>query len=360
MSIIQTKYYPVEIGSLATSSLNDFFTQKYPNSKVAIVVDENTHEYCLEYLLTTFEFLQEAEVFLLPVGESNKNLEICAQVWGALSEYQFGRKDVIINLGGGMITDIGGFIASTFKRGLDFINIPTSLLGMVDASIGGKNGVNLGAYKNQIGTFTMPKAVYIDPGFIHTLPLDEIVNGYAEMLKHALIRDKVYWEDLKETEDWNVDKLAILVERSIHIKNEIVSQDEKEEGLRKILNYGHTIGHGIEGFFMDSEFYIPHGTAIAYGMICENYISMKKGILALDLMKQIENTILEHYELIDLKDAEIEGIIELMQNDKKNEQNRILSCLLQDIGKVQYDCEISNEEIKFALTHLKDLNFHLN
>ncbi len=360
MAVIPTQDYLIEICSLPDSGLNAWLNENCSNAKVAILVDENTHDFCLEYLLTSFTLLSEAEVFLLPVGEENKNLEICTQIWGALSEYQFGRKDIIINLGGGMVSDLGGFIASTYKRGLSFINIPTSLLAMVDASVGGKTGVNFNQLKNLIGTFAKPKAVFIDPAFITTLPIDEIVNGYAEMLKHGLIDSVQYWEELKDTEDWNVQKLSVLIEKSVQIKNTIVEADFLEQGLRKKLNFGHTLGHGIESYFMDQSFQISHGVAVAYGIICENYISFKKGLLSLREMQEIETVILSHYALIDLKDAEIEAIIELIKNDKKNEQNTILCCLLESIGQVLIDQKITEREIFEALTHLKDLNFNLN
>ena len=196
MRQIQANNYIVEIGNLTKSSFQNLLSSKYINSKKVILVDENTHDFCLEYLLTTFDELKEAEVMLLPVGEENKVMEVCFQVWEALSEYKIGRKDVIINLGGGVVSDMGGFIASIYKRGIDFINIPTTLLSMVDASIGGKTGIDLGRHKNQLGTFTDPIAIYIDVLFLQTLPQTEILNGYAEMLKHALIFDEAYWNEL--------------------------------------------------------------------------------------------------------------------------------------------------------------------
>jgi 3-dehydroquinate synthase len=178
--LIGTNYF-IEIGDITQSSLETYIAKYYQQSKVVIIVDENTHDCCLEYLLTSFDFLKEAEVVLLPAGEENKVMEVCFQVWEALTEYGIGRNDLILNLGGGVVTDMGGFIASIYKRGIDFIHIPTSLLGMVDASIGGKTGIDLGVYKNQLGVFNQPKAIFIDPIFLATLSDNEKRNGYAEM-----------------------------------------------------------------------------------------------------------------------------------------------------------------------------------
>ena len=189
MKYIDAIDYKLEIGSLEESSFSQFL-ESYVNRKKVIIVDDNTHEHCLPYLITTFQELSDAEVILLPEGEENKQMSIAYSVWEALTDYTVSRNDLVINLGGGMITDLGGFIASCYKRGCDFINIPTSLLGMVDASIGGKTGINLGHFKNQIGVFSNPKAVYIDPIFLTTLPDEEMKSGYAEMLKHGLISNK--------------------------------------------------------------------------------------------------------------------------------------------------------------------------
>jgi 3-dehydroquinate synthase len=184
MKTLSNSQTQVEIGSITEGSLS-LVLQAYQNHNLIIIVDENTHDCCLEYMITSFPELERAEVILLPVGEENKVMEVCFQVWQAFTEYGFGRKDLVINLGGGVVTDMGGFIASIFKRGLKFINIPTSLLGMVDAAIGGKTGIDLDRYKNQLGTFSHPTHVFIDPIFLSTLPGEEIFNGYAEMLKHA-------------------------------------------------------------------------------------------------------------------------------------------------------------------------------
>jgi 3-dehydroquinate synthase len=258
---IQASNYNIEIGNLVESSFQNLLNDKYVSSKKVIIVDENTHDFCLEYLLTNFEDLKEAEVMLLPVGEENKVMEVCFQVLEALSEYKIGRNDLIINLGGGVVSDMGGFIASIYKRGIDFINIPTSLLAMVDASIGGKTGIDLGRHKNQIGTFRDPKALFVDISFLDTLPQEEVLNGYAEMLKHALIFDTEYWKELTSITSMNDLLNASKIEKSILLKNKVVESDPLEKNNRKKLNFGHTIGHALEGFFLDSES-ISHGHAV--------------------------------------------------------------------------------------------------
>jgi 3-dehydroquinate synthase len=351
MKKIQANNYTIELGSLLESSFDNLLNSKYLNSNKVILVDENTHDFCLEFLLTNFEVLKEAEVMLLPVGEENKVMEVCFQVLEALSEYNIGRKDVIINLGGGVVTDMGGFIASIYKRGIDFINIPTSLLAMVDASIGGKTGIDLGAHKNQIGTFTDPKALFIDSGFLQTIPQQEILNGYAEMLKHALILDKNYWIELT-----NITSLDDLInndkiEKSILLKNEVVKGDPFEKSDRKKLNFGHTIGHALEGYFLDTN-PISHGHAVGIGMLAESFISYKKGFLVENDWKEIENILLSVFPLIEFHINDVPVFYDLMKNDKKNFDGEIKCCLLTEIGNCIFDETISESEIKEAFYYL--------
>ncbi|NDA98882.1 MAG: iron-containing alcohol dehydrogenase, partial [Flavobacteriia bacterium] len=247
MKIIKATNYQVEIGSILESSFSNVLSA-FSGHKIIIIVDENTHDNCLDYLITSFNELARAEIVLLPTGEKNKVMEVCFQVWQALTEYNVSRKDLIINLGGGMVSDMGGFIASVYKRGLKFINVPTSLLGMVDAAIGGKNGIDLEGYKNQLGTFSHPSHIFIDPLFLATLPGEEIFNGYAEMLKHALIQDKDLWLKIQKIHSENDLIQLDVIHSSVLIKTKIIDKDPLEGGLRKILNFGHTIGHALEGY----------------------------------------------------------------------------------------------------------------
>ncbi len=358
MNLFTSNAFTIEVGSILDSSLNELLTT-YAQSKVIIIVDENTHDYCLEYLLTSFDSLKEAEVMLLPVGEENKVMEVCFQVWQALTDYQVGRKDLVINLGGGVVTDMGGFIASIYKRGIDFIHIPTSLLGMVDASIGGKVGIDLGPYKNQLGVFSHPKKIYIDTIFLGTLPEEELLNGFAEMLKHALINDKSHWEKLKKTPsiDQLIDEKIII--DSIKVKFDLVEKDPLEKNVRKKLNFGHTIGHAIEGYFIDTT-PISHGHAVAIGMLAESFISMKQQRLKSEVFYDIELFLTTKFPMIQLDEDAIKEIIQIAKNDKKNESGRIFCALLNEIGECSIDNEIQENEIADALFYLNKFAISMN
>ena len=285
MHSISSNDYELEIGSILDSSFASLL-DKYSDVKKIIVSDDNTSEHCVPFLISNYDGLAEAEVVILPAGEENKSLAIVANVWELLTEYGLGRHDLIINVGGGVVTDMGGFIASCYKRGMQFINIPTSLLSMVDASIGGKTGVNLDHYKNQIGVFNDPEAVYIDPIFLSTLESNELLSGYAEMIKHGLIHSTDLFNKVIEQLDIPFELELELLKESIQVKNEVVKRDPLEGGERKILNFGHTIGHVIEGFMLGSEG-MTHGHAVGIGMVFEAYLSTKKGKLSQEEFKTI-------------------------------------------------------------------------
>jgi 3-dehydroquinate synthase len=356
---IKSRFSQIEIGELHESSLVRLIEEKYGSFRVCIVVDENTHDYCLDYFLSVHPQFESAEIILLPVGEENKVMEVCFQVWEALTEYNFSRKDLVINLGGGLVTDMGGFIASIFKRGMDFIHVPTSLLGMVDASIGGKTGIDMGNYKNQLGVLNHPKAIFIDPIFLKSLPAKEIIYGYAEMLKHALIRDKNLWEEIKFIRnDEDLTTTAILL-KSIKIKVTIIDEDPLEGGLRKILNFGHTIGHGLEGYFLGKT-NLAHGHCVALGLCAESYLSWQKGLLSKDEYIDIENCIRRSFHFISITAEEITEIIKLIHNDKKNSNDQIKCSLLSGIGSCLYDQAVTEDEIANSLFHLNLLASSVN
>ena len=316
-------------------------------SKIFILVDDNTSQYCLPHLLNNLATEVEIEIIELESGEVHKNISTCNEVWAALSELGADRKSIIINLGGGVISDLGGFVACTFKRGIDFINIPTTLLSMVDASIGGKNGVDLGNLKNQIGIIREPKAVIVDTQFLNTLPQNEMRSGLAEMLKHGLIFDKKYWDKFKDLKSLNTDNLNELIHQSIEIKNEIVCEDLTENGIRKSLNFGHTLGHAIESYFLenDNKTSLLHGEAIAVGMILESYISREKELLTNEEYQEIKYIINDIFERIEFSQIDIEKIIELLIFDKKNEFGKVQFALLDGIGKIKINQESDNELI---------------
>lgn len=321
-------------------------------SKIFILVDENTSQHCLPNFLANLATEIEIEIIEIENGEIHKNIETCLQLWHALTELGGDRKSILLNLGGGVITDLGGFVACTFKRGIDFINIPTTLLSMVDASIGGKNGVDLGQLKNQIGIIKEPKAVVVISSFLETLPQTEMRSGLAEMLKHGLIFDKDYWNKFKNLSSQD---LEALIYESIVIKNKIVSEDLTENGIRKALNFGHTLGHAIESYFLENETKtkLLHGEAIAIGMILESYISMKKNLLSREEYFEIKYILKDIYETIPFDENDIEKIIELLIYDKKNEFGKIQFALLDGIGKIKINEEADNIMIHEAFEDYK-------
>jgi 3-dehydroquinate synthase len=282
----------------------------------------------------------------LESGEINKNIKTCTEVWNVLTELGADRKSLILNLGGGVITDLGGFVASTFKRGIDFINIPTSLLGMVDASVGGKNGVDLGSLKNQVGTITNPKMVVIDTRFLATLPQNQMRSGLAEMLKHGLIADKEYWNQFLDLALIDSIELDALIHQAICIKNEIVKQDPTENGIRKALNFGHTLGHAVESYFLENEekTTLLHGEAIAVGIILESFISREKKLISEDDYFQIKNTLKSLFGTVEISENDLTPICDLLIHDKKNEYGKVQFALLNGIGAVKI-----NQEVDMAL-----------
>ena len=346
MQTITANNYNVYFDSKGYKTLAEMLKPSH-YSKIFILVDENTSQYCLPHLLNNLATEIEIEIIELEVGEIHKNIATCTEVWGALSELGGDRKSILINLGGGVISDLGGFVACTFKRGIDFINIPTTLLSMVDASIGGKNGVDLGNLKNQIGIIREPKAVIVDTQFLNTLPQNEMRSGLAEMLKHGLIFDKKYWDKFKNLKDLSTEDLNHLIHQSIQIKNTIVCEDLTENGIRKSLNFGHTLGHAIESYFLenDSKTSLLHGEAIAVGMILESFISREKGLLKNEEYQEIKYIINDIFERIEFTQNEIEKIIELLIFDKKNEFGKVQFALLDGIGKIKINQESDNELI---------------
>lgn len=353
MKSIQSSTYKIEFGQLVDSSFSKIIQKNYANSKKLIFVDEHTHDFCLEYLLTNFDFLEDAEIILLPNGEENKVLEVCFQVWEALSEYKISRKDLIINLGGGVVTDMGGFIASVYKRGIDFIHVPTTLLAMVDASIGGKTGIDLGRHKNQLGVFSNPKAIFIDETFLSTLDQIELYNGISEMLKHGLIANENHWKKISSLNPKQIQLKEIF--ESVEIKNKLVMQDPNEQSFRKLLNFGHTFGHAIEGFLIGSEAQIAHGHAVALGMICETHLSTKKNGLSEISHNEIISSLQSKFEMLAFEEEVYPALFELMLNDKKNSNKEVKCVLLKQIGEAEFDQTISQSEIYEAFDFLKKL-----
>lgn len=316
-------------------------------SKVFVVTDTNTNEYCSPIFLPELAINSPIELIEIEAGEENKTIDTCVQLWNVLNELGGDRKSLLIALGGGVITDIGGFVASVYKRGIDYVNVPTSLLGMVDAAIGGKNGVDLGKAKNQIGTINPAQMVLVDFRFLDTLPPVQFRSGYAEMLKHGLIQDKAYWEVLRNYTALDTNQIDELIKISIDIKHQIIQQDPTEEGIRKALNFGHTLGHAIESYFLaDSQKNtLLHGEAIAVGMILESYISYQKGYISQNDYQQIKETLKNIYSFVAFEKSDIDQIIALTAFDKKNEGGNVYFVLLDTLGNVCINQQVAPELI---------------
>jgi len=346
MESIKANGYPILFGEKSYEPLNAYIKENN-YSVIFILTDVNTNKYCLSRFLPFLATEKTIEIIEIEPGESEKNINTCVELWTILTELGADRKSLLINVGGGVITDIGGFVASTFKRGIDFIHIPTTLLAMVDASVGGKNGVDLGNLKNQIGVINVPKLVLIDTEYLSTLPQNEMRSGLAEMLKHGLIFDAAYWNQFKDLEKTDFADFDNLIYRSIEIKNEIVMQDPTENGIRKALNFGHTLGHAIESYFLENESKktLLHGEAIAIGMILESYISWQKDLLSEAEYQEIKKAINAVFETIIFEEKDIQPILDLLIHDKKNEYGKIQFALLNGIGKIKINQESDNDLI---------------
>ena len=334
----------------------NLFLKENSFSKIFVLVDSNTNVHCLSPFLKKLESGVPVEVVEMEPGEQHKNLETCNGIWKVLSELGGDRKSLMINLGGGVVTDLGGFVAATFKRGIAWINVPTTLLSMVDAAVGGKNGVNLESLKNQIGIIKEAELVIIDSSFLGTLPSVEMRSGLAEMLKHGLIQDETYWKELTALQELTLEDLDSLIVESVEIKEAIVKQDPTEQHLRKSLNYGHTLGHAIESYFLEhpEKRKLLHGEAVAVGMILATYLSVKLCSFPPNKAAEIRKTLLSLYGRIELTEEDQKKIIELMKFDKKNEGGNINFVLLKDIGEPVIDCRVPNELLYEAFTYYLD------
>jgi len=330
----------------AYQNLNQLLqTKNY--STIFLLTDNTTNQYCLPVFLSEINSQRPIEIIEIEAGEAQKNITTCIEIWNILLELHADRKSLLIGLGGGVITDITGFVASVFKRGIDFINIPTSLLAMVDASIGGKNGVDIGTLKNQIGTIRQPEMVLVDFRFLGTLPNREIRSGYAEMLKHGLIQDKEYWKKLSDFKMIDFSELDTLIIRSIAIKTKITALDPTEKTIRKSLNFGHTLGHAIESYCLENSEKpsLLHGEAVAVGMILASFLSYQKNLILEKEYLEIKNVLKNIYPIVEFNTQDIKKIIELLSFDKKNQHKKILFVLLNGIGSFKLDQIIDRELI---------------
>ncbi|WP_340073812.1 3-dehydroquinate synthase [Leptobacterium sp. I13] len=325
------------------------YIKEQNSSKLFVIVDSHTKKECLPYFLDRIQKLENIIVIEIQPGETYKNITTCSYIWERLSLHGADRKSLIINLGGGVVTDLGGFVAATYMRGIRFINIPTSLLAMVDASVGGKTGVDLGILKNQVGVFAAPQFVIVDPQYLITLPKNHITNGIAEMLKHGLIHNKDHWDAVSLLQKGTIPSRRLVYD-SVVIKSTIVNEDPKEQNRRKILNYGHTLGHAIESHYLKkgNKEGVLHGEAIAIGMLLESYISSVQEGLSKDTLKTIKETIFSFFEKKQISHTDIDEIIALLQYDKKNSEGVVNFVLLKTIAQPVIDKKVDRQLIKEA------------
>ena len=349
---IEAQHYQVYFNDEGFDFLNRFVAEQHP-SKIFLLADKHTNECCTPIVLSVLATDIPLEIIEIEAGETHKHIDTCTQVWYALSELGADRKSLLINIGGGVVTDLGGFVASTYMRGIPFINIPTSLLAMVDASVGGKTGVDLGALKNLVGVINNPKGVLIYPDFLATLPTEELRSGMAEMFKHGLISDEGYWHKMCHLSELTEAHLGSLIYESVVIKNEVVTQDPTEKGLRKTLNYGHTLGHAIESYCLQNpnRERLLHGEAIAIGMVLATYLSVKELGFPMDKCDQVKAVLGEYFKKQDFTYEEITDICQLMRFDKKNVSGNVHFVLLEAIGKPKIDCIVPYEEIYKAFEY---------
>jgi 3-dehydroquinate synthase len=351
MTLSVPNKYDIQIGKITQANFNWLETKGYAGW--VLFADENTAELCLPLIE---DYLPEdTPVIVVPEGELNKNLETCQDMWEDLFAAGVGRRWCAICLGGGVLEDMAGFVSSTYKRGIDFLQIPTTLLSMVDSSVGGKLGVDFNNLKNSIGIFNDPIAVWIDPSFLQTLPAREVRSGYGEIIKHGLIADRAQWDQLKTITDLSATDWQTIIPASVNVKREIVLEDPFEKGLRKALNFGHTIGHAIESYWLETEHRLFHGEAIAAGMVMESWLSTQIDELTEADLKEITDYCLKVYGHQAVPEAAFPELIALMRQDKKNEDHRINFTLLSAPGQARINATAEEDLILAAVRYYNGL-----
>ncbi|VAW30628.1 3-dehydroquinate synthase [hydrothermal vent metagenome] len=345
--LLDLKSIPHIVGQGALERAGAYFSGY---TDIFVLVDENTEKFCLPVLRNILPGSSIRGVIKIKSGELNKNIRTASAIWEQLTHFKAERNSLLINLGGGVITDIGGFVAATFKRGMAFVNIPTTLLGQVDAAIGSKTGIDFKEYKNQIGLFADPKVVVIDPVFLDTLDPKQFLSGFAEMLKYALIMDIPLWEIMDNRYfDAMYPDLERMVVRCVGDKISIVEEDKHESGLRKLLNFGHTVGHALETFFLKTDTPVTHGEAVAAGMICATRISSQHPDFECHSPEQIYEMIDRNFPRLTFLQKDILGIMRLMQQDKKTKAGQLHFTLLTKLGTAVPDVVVPEEKVKESL-----------
>lgn len=346
--VIITKDIAVALSSYLSSNTYD---------KIYILTDTNTRRLCLP-ALACVEALGEAIHITVEAGDMHKSIEQVTKVWMELSQSGASRHSLLINLGGGMVTDLGGFAGATFKRGLHTLNVPTTLMAAVDAAVGGKTGFNFNGLKNEIGSFYPPDGVLIDCSFFRTLDRDNILSGFAEMIKHGLISNEEHWRNIlsfdMERREPDMTRISDIVEKSVAIKERIVRDDPKEQGLRKALNFGHTVGHALESFSFEKKRPVLHGHAVAAGIVCELYLSYKYCEMPVDILRHTTNLIRDAYPPIAFGCGDYDFLYERMTHDKKNENGRVRLTLLGGIGDVRINQETDGKRIFESLDFYRE------
>ncbi len=356
--ILRAETYPIVIGEDIFEEIQTHLREpEMKDSKFIILVDENTRTQCLPLLTEKLEQLKDCTVMEVPGGEDKKNIQTCLELWNNLISLKADKSTVLVNVGGGVLTDMAGFMAATYKRGIRFINFPTTLVGQIDAAFGGKVGVNLGDMKNQIGVFAYPDAVYIYPPFLKTLSGKEKLSGFAEVIKYALIMDQHFWKLLKNVNFVQVRFWDDIIYRSVEIKNRIVKNDPFDRRLRKRLNFGHTIGNAFETIALGrNDASMTHGIGLAMGMICETFLSCRLKGLQYEIMEEIATYILGNFPYYTLDDEDVDHILDVLQHDKKNAGDTINFTLLPSLGHALIDQYCTPEDILSCLQFYRELD----
>ncbi len=358
MRILRAETYPIVIGEDIFEEIQTHLREpEMKDVMFIILVDENTRTLCLPMLIEKLEQLKDCTVMEVPSGEERKNIQTCLDLWQNLIQLKADKSTILVNVGGGVLTDIAGFIAATYKRGIRFINFPTTLVGQIDAAFGGKVGINLSDMKNQIGVFAYPDAVYAFPPFLNTLSSKEKLSGFAEVIKYALIMDQHFWKLLKNVNFVQIKFWDDIIYRSVEIKNRIVKNDPFEYRLRKRLNFGHTIGHAFETIAMDRrDKSMTHGIGVAMGMICETFLSCQRKGLQWEIMEEIASYILGNFPYYPLDDQDMENILTVLQHDKKNPGEAINFTLLPSLGHALIDQYCTPDDILNCLQFYRQLD----
>lgn len=351
-----SKIYSKIIYSRLIETELSLWIEKYPRGKVFLATEETVNQLWISKF-DNFFISNEIQKVVIPAGESNKKIESVAKIWEFLSKNGGDRKSLLITIGGGMLTDLAGFGATTFKRGIDFLNVPTTLLSQVDASVGGKTGINFNGLKNEVGTFKEPVAVIINTDFLKTIDKENFISGFAEMIKHGLIYSTKHLAELKDFDFDNIDYdlLQEIIQHSVNIKEYFVSNDLTENNIRKALNFGHTVGHAFESLAMQQKRPILHGYAVAFGMIAELFLSIKKCNFPSKDIEEITNWLLQVYGKFDIQKNDYDQLFELMTHDKKNDSGRINFTLIPEIGKIEINQNCEKKLIFEALDYYRNL-----